>query len=198
MKRIISIICSMTILIASVSFVMPTFAATGNSIDTVVEELSELYQEEAENGKELEDSAECRIIVKANRKPDTHGDAQFVKGTDKIFIYQYSDITSANDALEYYNSLSYVQWAETDGIMEGQSLSYGNDMMGSDEAKNYVVNNNISLSQVNIALIDTGVKFTNEMFTGRVIDSGVNLSSDGRENSAYDNNGHGSHIASSC
>lgn len=196
MKRIISIICSFTILIASVSFVMPTFATTGNSIDTVVEELSELYQEEAESGKELEDSAECRIIVKANRKPDTYGDAQFVKGTDKIFIYQYSDITSANVALDYYNSLNYVQWAETDGIMEGQSLSYGNDMMGSDEAKNYVVNNNISLSQVNIALIDTGVKFTNEMFTGRVIDSGVNLSSDGRENSAYDNNGHGSHIAS--
>lgn len=196
MKRIISIICSFTILIASVSFVIPTFAATGNSIDTVIEELSELYQEEAESGKELEDSAECRIIVKANRKLDTYGDAQFVKGTDKIYIYQYSDITSANAALEYYNSLSYVQWAETDGIMEGQSLSYGNDMMGSDEAKNYVVNNNISLSQVNIALIDTGVKFTNEMFTGRVIDSGVNLSSDGRENSAYDNNGHGSHIAS--
>lgn len=196
MKKIISIICSMAILIASISFVLPTFAATGNSIDAVVEKLSELYQEEAESGKELEDSAECRIIVKANRKPDTYGDAQFVKGTDKIYIYQYSDITSANDALEYYNSLSYVQWAETDGIMEGQSLSYGNDMMGSDEAKNYVVNNNISLSQVNIALIDTGVKFTNEMFTGRVIDSGVNLSSDGRENSAYDNNGHGSHIAS--
>lgn len=186
----------MAILIASISFVLPTFAATGNSIDAVVEELSELYQEEAESGKELEDSAECRIIVKANRKPDTYGDAQFVKGTDKIYIYQYSDITSANDALEYYNSLSYVQWAETDGIMEGQSLSYGNDMMGGDEAKNYVVNNNTSLSQVNIALIDTGVKFTNEMFTDRVIDSGVNLSSDGRENSAYDNNGHGSHIAS--
>lgn len=196
MKRIISIICSFTILITSVSFALPTFAATGNSIDAVVEELSELYQEEAESGKELEDSAECRIIVKANRKPDTYGDAQFVKGTDKIYIYQYSDITSANAALEYYNSLSYVQWAETDGIMEGQSLSYGNDMMGSDEAKNYVVNNNIPLSQVNIALIDTGVKFTNEMFTDRVIDSGVNFSSDGRENSAYDNNGHGSHIAS--
>ena len=196
MKKIISTLCSMAILITSISFVLPTFAATGNSIDTVVEELSELYQEEAESGKELEDSAECRIIVKANRRPDAYGDAQFVKGTDKIYIYQYSDVTSANDALEYYNSLSYVQWAETDGIMEGQSLSYGNDMMGGDEAKNYVVNNNISLSQVNIALIDTGVKFTNEMFTGRVIDSGVNLSSDGRENSAYDNNGHGSHIAS--
>lgn len=175
---------------------LPTFAATGNSIDTVVEELSELYQEEAEKGKELEESVQCRIIVKANRKPDTYGDATLIKGTDKIYIYQYSNVTSANAALEYYNSLSYVQWAETDGIMEGQSLSYGNDMMGSDEAKNYIVNNNISTNEVNVALIDTGVKFTNEMFADRVVDSGINLSSDGRENSAYDNNGHGSHIAS--
>lgn len=37
MKRIISIICSFTIPIASVSFVLPTFAATGKSVDTVVE-----------------------------------------------------------------------------------------------------------------------------------------------------------------
>lgn len=196
MKKIISIIYSLAILITSISFVLPTFASTGNSIDNIVEKLSELYHEEVESGKELEESAECRIIVKANRKPDTYGNAQFIKGTDKIYIYQYQDVTSANSAIEYYNSLSYVHWAETDGIMEGQSLSYGNDIMGGDEAKNYVVKNNISLSQVNIALIDTGVKFTNEMFTGRVVDSGVNLSSDGRENSAYDNNGHGSHIAS--
>lgn len=200
MKKIISIICSITILIASVSFVVPVFAATGNSIDTVVEELSELYQEEAESGKKLEDSAQCRIIVKANRKPDTYGDAQFVKGTDKIYIYQYSDITSANSALEHYNSLSYVQWAETDGVIEGQSLSYGNDMMGSDEAKNYVVNNNISTAEVNIAVIDGGINFKLKDFinSGRVIDSGVNLSDSGTEGSAQQDHGnyHGSNITS--
>lgn len=200
MKKIISIICSFTILITSVSFVLPTFAATGNSINTVIEELSELYQEEAESGKELEDSAECRIIVKANHRPDTYGDAQFVKGTDKIYIYQYSDITSANAALEYYNSLSYVQWAETDGIMEGQSLSYGNDMMGSDEAKEYIVNKNISTNEVNVAVIDGGINFHLKNFidSGRVIDSGVNLSNSGTEGTAQQDHGnyHGSNITS--
>lgn len=188
-----------TILIASVSFVLPTSATTGNSIDTVVEELSELCQEEAESGKELEDSAECRIIVKANRKPDTYGDAQFVKGTDKIYIYQYSDITSANAALEYYNSLSYVQWAETDGIMKGQSLSYGNDMMGSDEAKEYI-NKNISKNEVNVAVIDGGINFHLKNFidSGRVIDSGVNLSNSSTEGTAQQDHGnyHGSNITS--
>lgn len=200
MKKVISIICSITILIASVSFVLPVFADTDNSIDTVVEELSELYHEEAESGKELEDSAECRIIVKANRKPDTYGDAQFVKGTDKKYIYQYSDIDSANDALEYYNSLSYVQWAETDGIMEGQSLSYGNDMMGSDQAKEYIADNNISTNKVNVAVIDGGINFNKKDFinSGRVVDSGFNSSNMGLENSAQQDSGnyHGSDITS--
>lgn len=112
MKKIISILCSTARSITSIRFVLPTFAATGNSIDTVVEELSELYQEEAESGKELDDSAECRIIVKANRKPDTYGDAQFVKGTDKIYIYQYSDITSANSALEWFVSIIHCPFKE--------------------------------------------------------------------------------------
>lgn len=200
MKKIISIICSIVLLITTISIAFSAFASTGNSIDTVVEELSELYQEEAESGKELEDSAECRIILKANRKPDTYGDATLIKGTDKIYIYQYSDITSANAALEYYNSLSYVQWAETDGIMEGQSLSYGNDMMGSDEAKNYIVNNNISTNEVNVAVIDGGINFNKKDFinSGRVIDSGVNLSDSGTEGTAQQDYGnyHGSNITS--
>ncbi len=200
MKKIISIICSIVLLITTISIAFSAFASTGNSIDTVVEELSELYQEEAESGKELEDSAECRIILKANRKPDTYGDATLIKGTDKIYIYQYSDITSANAALEYYNSLSYVQWAETDGIMEGQSLSYGNDMMGSDEAKNYIVNNNISTNEVNVAVIDGGINFKLKDFinSGRVIDSGVNLSDSGTEGTAQQDPGkyHGSNITS--
>jgi len=200
MKKIISIVCSIAMLITTISMALPAFASTGNSIDTVVEELSELNRQEAESGKELEESAECRIIVKANRKPDTYGDAQFVKGTNKIYIYQYSDVTSANAALEYYNSLSYVQWAETDGIMEGQSLSYGNDMMGSDEAKNYIKNNNISTNEVNIAVIDGGINFKKKDFinSGRVIDSGFNSSNTGAENSAQQDNGnyHGSNITS--
>ena len=187
-------------LITTISMSLPTFASTGNSIDTVIENLSELNKQEAESGKELEESAECRIIVKASRKPDTYGDAQFVKGTDKIYIYQYSDITSANAALEYYNTLSYVQWAETDGIMEGQSLSYGNDMMGSDEAKNYIKNNNISTNEVNVAVIDGGINFKKKDFisSGRVIDSGVNLSDSGTKGTAQEDRGkyHGSNITS--
>ena len=86
--------------------------------------------------------------------------------------------------LEYYDSLNYVKWAETDGIMEGQSLSYGNPMVGGDEAKTYVSSHNIELNDVNVALVDSGVLFSNEMFDGRVTDSGVNLSDTGDTDTA--------------
>lgn len=200
MKKITSIICSIVIILTSISIALPAFASTEKDIDTVIENLSELYQEEAENDKDIEESAECRIIVKANQKPNTYGNAELIKGTDKIYIYQYSDITSANEALDYYKSLDFVKWVETDGILEGQSLSYGNDMIGSDEAKAYIANNNISTQEVNVAVIDGGINFRKKDFinTNRVIDSGVNLSDTGTEGTAQQDPGnyHGSNITS--
>lgn len=182
--------------VTSLSIAFPVFADTGAEVDTVVDELSELYQEEAEDDKSIKDSAASRVIVKANMKPDTYGNAERINGTDDVYIYQYETATEAASALEYYNSLNYVKWAETDGIMEGQSLSYGNPMVGGDEAKTYVSNHNIELNDVNVALVDSGVLFSNSMFDGRVTDSGVNLSESGTEGTALDANGHGSHIAS--
>lgn len=196
MKKIIALFVSLTMIITSLSIAFPVFADTGAQVDTVVDELSELYRDEAEEDKSIEDSAASRVIVKANVAPETYGSAEKINGTDDVYIYQYETAAEAASALEYYDSLSFVEWAETDGIMEGQSLSYGNPMVGGDEAKNYVSNHSVKLNEVNVALVDSGVLFSNSMFDGRVIDSGVNLSDSGTEGSALDDNGHGSHIAS--
>ena len=196
MKKSISLLLALTMIITSLSIAFPVFADTGAQVDTVVDELSELYRDEAEDDKSIEDSAASRVIVKANMKPDTYGNAEMINGTDDIYIYQYETSSEAASALKYYDSLNYVEWAETDGIMEGQSLSYGNPMVGGDEAKTYVSNHNIELNDVNVALVDSGVLFSNSMFDGRVTDSGVNLSESGTEGTALDANGHGSHIAS--
>lgn len=196
MKRTISLLLALTMIITSLSIAFPVFADTGAKLDSVVDELSELYREETAQGKDTETSAESRIIVKADMKPDTYGNAEMISGTDDIYIYQYKTAEEASNALEYYNSLSFVEWAEADGIMEGQSLSYGNPMVGGDEAKTYVSNHNVELNDVNVALVDSGVLFSNSMFDGRVTDSGVNLSDTGDTDTALDGNGHGSHIAS--
>lgn len=196
MKKSISLLLALTMVITSLSIAFPVFADTGAQVDTVVDELSELYRDEAEENKSLEDSAASRVIVKATMEPETYGNAERINGTDDVYIYQYETASEAADALEYYDSLSFVEWAETDGIMEGQSLSYGNLMVGGDEAKHYVLNHNVPLSEVNVALLDTGVLFSSSMFDDRVTDSGINLSNSGSEDSARDNNGHGTHIAS--
>ena len=159
MKKSISLLLALTMIVTSLSIAFPVFADTGAQVDTVVDELSELYQEEAEDDKSIEDSAASRVIVKANMKPDTYGNAEMINGTDDIYIYQYETSSEAASALKYYDSLNYVEWAETDGIMEGQSLSYGNPMVGGDEAKTYVSNHNIELNNVNVALVDSGVLF---------------------------------------
>lgn len=196
MKKTISIFIALTMIFVSVNIAFPVFADTGAELDTVVDELSELYREETAQGKDIETSAESRIIVKADIKPDTYGNAEMISGTDDIYIYQYKTAEEAAGVLEYYNTLSFVEWAETDGIMEGQSLSYGNPMVGGDEVKTYVSNHSVDLNDVNVALVDSGVLFSNSMFDGRVTDSGVNLSDTGDKNTALDGNGHGSHIAS--
>lgn len=196
MKKSISLLLALTMVITSLSIAFPVFADTGAQVDTVVDELSELYQEETAEDKSIEDSAASRVIVKANIEPETYGSAEKINGTDDVYIYQYETASEAANALEYYDSLSFVEWAETDGIMEGQSLSYGNPMVGGDEAKTYIADHDVELNDVNVALVDSGVLFSNEIFDGRVTDSGINLSGSGSTDSAYDANGHGSHIAS--
>ncbi len=210
MKRTISLLLALTMVITSLSIAFPVFADTGAQVDTVVDELSELYQEEAENDKSIEDSAASRVIVKTNVEPETYGSAEKINGTDDVYIYQYETASEAANALEYYDSLSFVEWAETDGIVESQSssynadetFSYGADMLGSKYAKQYL--ETIDAPEVNIALIDTGINFHKVDFqsTNRVIDSGINLSDTGEEGTAQADVGspssvyHGSHITS--
>ena len=146
MKKAISLLLALTMVITSLSIAFPVFADTGAEVDTVVDELSELYQEEAEDDKSIEDSAASRVIVKATMEPETYGNAERINGTDDVYIYQYETASEAANALEYYDSLSFVEWAETDGIVESQSssynadetFSYGADMLGSKYAKQYL------------------------------------------------------------
>ena len=210
MKKAISLLLALTMIITSLSIAFPVFADTGVEVDAVVDELSELYRDEAEEDKSIEDSAASRVIVKANIEPETYGSAEKINGTDDVYIYQYETAEEAAGALEYYDSLSFVEWAETDGIVETQSssynsdetFSYGTDMLGSKYAKQYL--ETIDAPEINIALIDGGINFRLKSFkdTNRVIDSGINLSDTGEEGTAQADVGslstvyHGSHITS--
>ena len=182
-------------ILSSLVIVFPVvLAAEDTSIEEFAEDMSELYAEESAEGKELEESAACRVIIKATSQPDTYKNAECVVGNNNLYIYQYSDAETAQKAVEYYNELPYVKWAELDGIVESQAMSYGNYMVQGDESKEFVVNNNIPMSEIIVAVLDTGASFYTEDYKGRVLDSGINLSNSGVTNSAVADHNHGNYV----
>ena len=201
MKRIISIICCVGFILSSVMLAVPASGIIDSSVDNTsieefAEDMLELYSEEVAEGKELEDSVACRVMVKATVQPDTYKNAECVVGNNNLYIYQYSDAETAQKAVEYYSELPYVKWAELDGIVESQALSYGNYMMQGDEAKEFVENSNLSAEEIKVAVLDTGAFFEDPQYEGRAFDSGYNLTDTGFENSAESDHPHGDYVTS--
>ena len=200
MKKLLSIICCIGFILSSVMLAVPASGIIDSSVDNTsieefAEEMSELYAEESAEGKELEESVACRVIVKATIKPDTYKNAECVVGNNNLYIYQYSDAETAQKAVEYYNELPYVKWAELDGIVESQALSYGNYMMQGDEAKEYITESNLNKEEIIVAVLDTGAYFDSPAYNGRVIDSGYNFSDTGIKNSAESDHPHGDYVS---
>ncbi len=195
MKKIVCL--SMCILLFfSVSIIaMPIRAITNTSVQEFAENMAELYADESVEGKGLKESAKCRVIVKATIKPETYSNAECIIGNNGIYVYQYSEADIAEKAVEFYNDLPSVKWAELDGVVEGQAVSYGNHMLQSDVAMEYIVNNSLPQNEIKVAMLDTGAAFGSPNLKERVIDSGVNLSESGTEGSAKADNAHGTYTS---
>ena len=106
LHKILSVLLAVVLLLSCASASFESIAANAVSADSFAESVAELAEEEAEEGKTIEESAGSRIIVKASKKPDTFGDAECIKGTNGKYIFQYTDDSKMEEALEYYNSLS--------------------------------------------------------------------------------------------
>ena len=197
-KKFLSLLLVVLLLCGSVAASFEAIAANSVSIDSFIESIEELNEEELQLKKTEEDSAGSRVIVKALQKPATFGKAEYIKGTYGKHIFQYATEEEAVDAAKYYKSLPCVKWAERDSILEAQNVStYGDAMLGTQRAKEYIANHEIPTSSVKVAVIDTGIDFSHEIFKDnpRIIDSGLNTSSSGTSDSAQDDFGHGSEVA---
>lgn len=199
MKRLISVLVSILLIISSTESLVTAFAVADVNIETIIKNVAELQENFAQTDEEYKEFVQSRLIVNAERLPISYGETEVIWYSDDTYIFSYSDSSSAGVAKAYYESLDYVNWVEFDVVYETQSLSYGNDILGTDSAKAYIENNNIELNEVDVAILDSGINFKRTYFkeSGRIFDSGVNLSSSGTENSAqYDGNYHGSHVTS--
>ena len=196
MKKCIAVLLTIALLMASLGCSFIVFAANSVSVDSFIDSVEELNAEEAKEEKTLEESAGSRVIVKSLQKPETFGNAEYIKGTYGKHIFQYATEAEAAEALAYYCSLSFVKWAELDCVNETQALNYGNFMLGSDEAIEYIEEHQLDTSKTVVAVIDSGIDTASEFYTEneRMIDSGVNLSNTGKSTTAHDDYGHGTNV----
>ncbi|MCK9575153.1 MAG: leucine-rich repeat protein [Clostridia bacterium] len=157
-----------------------------------------------------------RLIVKSNNKIDTQNAIASVSGYNDLHILQYATEEDTINALEYYNTLNSVSWAEVDSIFVAQGYeeeqaqvnglndsfsysSWGAEAMGVESYSDYLLNTvgNSNLNEVIIAVLDTGIDTDHEWFNGRIASGGQNYSSSISATSyAYEDvYGHGTHVA---
>lgn len=151
--------------------------------------------------------AEARVIVKSAKKIDTLNAVKTVEGYNDLHILQFKDKESADEALAYYESLDYVEYAQKDCIssIDAYETDTGSvdavaspivdksEAVGINALKSYLSSNNIKYDdEIVVAILDTGIESTHELLEGRVIPNDFN--SVGGD-SAEDDEGHGTHVA---
>lgn len=155
-----------------------------------------------------------RLIVKSTSPLDNYGAIKYVEGYNDIHIYQYSSEEKMLSAYDYYNSLSCVDYVEIDEIITTSSLSentdtygledsfsyksWGADSMGVQDYSQYLLDNSSeNLSEVIVAVLDTGLDSDHAWFQDRIADGGANYSSSESSTSFEweDVYGHGTHVS---
>ena len=155
-----------------------------------------------------------RLIVKSKRDINELDSVDIAEGYNDLHIIQFDDEESTENALNYYNSLNYVEYAEPDMIMSvqdidyesqetsvldntklyGNHLSWGSEYIGVDDFIDTLGDNSV-LPQIVVAIIDTGIILDHEFLKDRIIETGFNVSDSGELDSEYDDHGHGTHVA---
>ncbi len=218
MKKILSLLLSFCIIFSSISAVSALDIELPKNLDDFTEDVSALINEYEElsssenavfftasddEGETENTEGTNRLIVKSSKKIDTLNAINSVSGYNDLYILQFENATDCEAALEYYSSLSYVQYVQEDGILEettveetdevfneasvGISSQYQSDIFGYTNAKQ-----NMGSAEVTIAVVDTGVQNDHEYLAGRVEPTGFDSV---YNESCYDKRGHGTHVA---
>lgn len=191
------------------------YEKAGNDFNTYCEQLLELNEEHL-------DQFSSRIIVKTDRKIKDDKCIASASGFAGLNVLQYQTEQQAKQALEYYSSLGYVEYAQMDVEVNTQEidetttgsyssvvdttkhLSWGADLLGVDvyQRELLVKYANAALPTVYVAVLDTGIDTDHEFLRGRIAyEYGVSFYDSVKytnRTSSYmfeDDNSHGTHVA---
>ncbi len=149
-----------------------------------------------------------RLIVKSKNLSGTFGAETVIKGSNDIYILQYSSEEEARSACEMLNKSSGVEYAEPDLYIAPESVSdteayeserthnsWGAEVIRSDVFYDYLLDiygGEDCLPEITVAVVDTGIDYNHTFFEGRISDRGKDLC--GSE-SPQDTQKHGSHVS---
>lgn len=195
-RKIISII--LTIILLVPNFVSYAF---NNSTNIKKDDACQFAEKLSEiNDKEYDVSN--RLIISTNRDIDYLNAIDVATGIEGLYVLQFPNAEAANQAYEYYDSLSYVNYVEYDNEIENALCStdttdnydftpncYSTVNQNIDDAIKLLKQENISMPKIRIGVIDTGIART------KITQSRLDGKYSYFEDSTDDSDGHGTTVA---
>ena len=223
MKKILSILVVLIIIfISTVNYLSFASQSYENAIDAdrFALEVSAMINASAEKenlpgnssaaNNEYKDFSTARLIVKSSSAVDTLDAVSVICGYNNLWVLQFESAQKASDAFNYYSSRSGVEYVEPDKEVhaldysvqntdeppsEKEYLSWGAEHIGINEFNSTVIQNNIAVSDIVVAVVDTGVDPNHPNLKDRVIPTKINTSTSGTRNDSADDAGHGTNVA---
>lgn len=223
MKKIIILIISLSIIFATCSFGVVaqdadfTVSGGNNGISAEitaeefaqkVSELIEKYDITGPSGNG--DFALARLIVKSRNNININNAIAVVSGYKDLWVLQYETPEDAKAAYNLYKTNPQIEFVEADKPVSALSttgtevapasvnfkyISWGPSHIGIDSLNKSIKINYQELSEIHVAVVDTGVSSTHEYLAGRIEPTRINTSGSGERNSSEDDNGHGTQVA---
>lgn len=203
MKRIIALILSIFIIIPS----SVALAADGYtpSVDEITQAETSQFAEEIKEMNSEEYDVSDRLIISSDKDIDYLNAVDVATGIEGLYVLQFSDAQSAGEAYDYYNSLSYVNYAEYDIEQENVACSVDNDFdfvpkcystvnCNIDDAIKLLHREYGDLPEIKVGICDSGVAKTK--FTQDRLDYGYSFLDGYAADGTDDRSNHGSKVAS--
>lgn len=200
MKKIISVLLVLVTLGTGILNGVEVFAVEDKDIQSFIHSIVELVSYQTEpifsTDSIIEkdtstgiDFSTCRLIVKANEKPDELNSIGMASGFKDYYIIQFENETDAQAAYDFYSLDDDVISVGVDKMVEAfesdvesttQTIveqpdetptrlnSWGAESIGLYALKDYINNKNISLNKVTVGVVGTGVDLDQKFFEGRL------------------------------
>ncbi len=181
MKKYISVTLAVMLFITITTscFMIPVIKNRKEPLPLASYEEVKKYCDQIKEMSFEKNAVDSRLIVMANKKIDFRDAVQSAECSDGSYVLQYKNRKQAEEALEYYNSKSYVLAACFDCLTDIQlsstdpgnfsSNTYSVTNSNIDDAYKLLDENNIDLPEIRVGIVDTGVA-VNDITSNRLLD----------------------------